>query len=123
MASNLIDPKIIQVELVKESFKRYRALHGDNTGRYPVKVTLSRPVDPYERMVLRGVGIVVDDSDPIMAIIYDTSLDHVGTGMPALIGKIATAVGRARMAREAAEQEDSRLTALEERINNELKPA
>jgi hypothetical protein len=81
------------------------------------------PVDPYERMVLRGVGIVVDDSDPIMAIIYDTSLDHVGTGMPALTGKIATAVGRARMAREAAEQEDSRLTALAERINNELKPA
>ena len=100
-----------------------RALNGGNPDLYPVSVYFSRHVDEYERLELADFGIIREDNDQMCAHIKDTTLEPIRDGLAKHNEALASAVARAKEAREAAEGEDHRLHALEAEINEALRQA
>jgi hypothetical protein len=116
------DLRIVDVELLSESFKTYRALNNIDSIRYPVLLWLSRPVDPFERLEMERAGILINDDDPMRGLIRETTLEEVRSQMNVLNGALQMAARDGRQARELAEAEDLRLRELATEINVGLRP-
>jgi hypothetical protein len=113
--------KINGVELFEESYQTYRDLNDADPKRYPVMLSLSRPVDDYERIRLADSDIVIDDDDPMTVAVFDTTLEEVRDRVGELNGTLATAAENARNARQSAEAEDERLRTLATEIDAALR--
>jgi hypothetical protein len=118
-----IELKILKVELLEESSKKYRIEHGGRPDQFPVTVWFSRRLNPYERVELanHGLEVQVSDHDPMQAIVVTTSkffrlaIDTLNAGLPAVAEDV-------RQARAAAEGEAEHIGALVQQINLKLNP-
>ena len=97
-----------------------RVLNDGNPDLYPVIVYLSRHVDEFERIELADFGIVREEDDGMCAFIADTTLEYIRDHLDEYNEVLASAVTRARQARDGASAEDQRLQVLADEINNGL---
>jgi hypothetical protein len=108
---------VIHVALCEESRKTFRVLNDRNPDLYPVLVYFNRHIDEFERKELADFGIVREDGDGMCALIDDTTLEQIRDRLAELNKVLASAVERARQAREEAAAEDQRLTDLAAELN------
>lgn len=101
--------RMISVQLPDESLKSYRTLNDGNPDLYSVIVGFNRPVDAYERLALRGFGVIGEDDDRHWALIEDTTLEAIADQLDEYHSALDSAVEKARQMREEAEAEDERL--------------
>jgi hypothetical protein len=97
------------------------SFEGRDQVAYPVRVSLSRPVSPFEAKFLQSrLGIEVDHDDAMVAVIPNTSLDALKTQISEWDQKIADAAADGRRQQDSARAEDTRLSALQQEINDQL---
>ncbi|EKF24051.1 hypothetical protein C731_1936 [Mycolicibacterium hassiacum DSM 44199] len=116
--------RIVRVELPDESLKTSRVLAGQRGNGYAVIVYFSRPADAFERMALEDeLDIEFDDNDPMCAINRNTTLEVLENDIDGINATIDNAIENARVAREAAEEEDARLKELAKKLTRDLRSA
>ncbi len=117
------DLRIIDVELVEPSMRTHRVLNNLDPAVYPVLICLSHPADPFEAKFLReNCGIVVDDDDPMTALILETSVDALKAQIAEWNERIALAARQAQQARDAAVAEDQRMMEVAAELHRALSP-
>lgn len=108
------------VRLVEESYRSYRDLDEDgNPDLYPVMVFFNRRIDAFEQKELKEFGIVMNDDNPLNAIVWNTTLEQVRDDR--YRKALASAVATAHEKRRAAAAEDMRLEILAQEINLDLR--
>lgn len=118
-----VEPQIMRVELVEQSYKSHRLKNGLDPGRFPVIVWFTRPVNIYQKLELakRGWDIHFTEFDAMQALI-ETTPDEFEQTIGRLSNDLPAVMADARRARADAEAEDEHIAALVSKINLKLSP-